>query len=241
MATRTEDLDPTDPAARETAAGAGPKRPRASAKGEQTRARLLAAARELLAGDGTVPFTTRNVAALGGVTHGMCHYHFQNRSDLIVAVVESIRPEWITPLEEAVAGPGTFAERAERVVAMLAQPEAGDLSRLHSALHWFAAGDERVRESLEGEYRRWRECFVALYRTLADEQGGGFDPRPLAEAAAAGTDGLAALQSLGARIDSAPVMRALVLGLAAGATGAAGAAGAAGADGAADAPGAAGA
>ncbi|MEU1507992.1 TetR/AcrR family transcriptional regulator [Kitasatospora sp. NPDC005748] len=233
MATRAEDPQPDAPAARTSAngtgtgsgtgagpgggTGAGARRPRASAKGEQTRARLLAAARELLAGDGSVPFTTRNVAALGGVTHGMCHYHFQNRTDLIVAVVESIRPEWITPLEEAVAGPGTFTERAERVVTMLAQPEAGDLSRLHSALHWFAVGDERVREALEAEYRRWRACFVALFQVLADERGDGFDPRPLGEAAAAGTDGLAAIQSLGAEVDPAPVMRALVLGLAAGA------------------------
>ncbi|WP_395292987.1 TetR/AcrR family transcriptional regulator [Kitasatospora hibisci] len=193
------------------------RRPRPSAKGEQTRARLLAAARELLAGDGSTPFTTRNVAALGGVTHGMCHYHFANRTDLIVALVESIRPEWITPLEEAVAGPGTFAERAERVVGLLAEPEGGDLARVHAALHWFAAGDERVRECLEAEYRRWRECFVALFRVLAEEHDGAFDPRPLGEAAAAGTDGLAAFQSLGAAVDPAPVMRALVFGLAAGA------------------------
>ncbi|MFJ2193520.1 TetR/AcrR family transcriptional regulator [Kitasatospora sp. NPDC087861] len=210
MATRSDDPRPLAPA---------PRRPRASAKGEQTRARLLAAARELLAGDGTVPFTTRNVAALGGVTHGMCHYHFQNRTDLIVAVVRSIRPEWITPLEEAVAGPGTFAERAERVIGLLAEPEAGDLARVHSALHWFAANDDSVRESLEAEYRRWRACFIALFQVLADEHGGAFDPRPLGEAAAAGTDGLAAFQSLGARIDPAPVMRALILGLASGATG----------------------
>ncbi|GAA1193852.1 AcrR family transcriptional regulator [Kitasatospora gansuensis] len=207
MVIRDEDSQPS-----------GARKPRVSAKGEQTRARLLAAARALLAGDGEVPFTTRNVAALGGVTHGMCHYHFQTRTDLIVAVVEAIRPEWITPLEEAVAQPGSFAERAERVVGLLVQPEAGDLDRLHSALHWFALNDERVRESLAAEYLRWRECFVALFQVLADERGGGFDPRALGEAAAAGTDGLAAIQSLDANIDPAPVVRALILGLAAGAT-----------------------
>ncbi len=215
MATRDDHPQPAAPATPPTA---GARKPRSSTKGEQTRARLLAAARELLAGDGQVPFTTRNVAALGGVTHGMCHYHFQTRTDLIVAVVEAIRPEWITPMEEAVAQPGSFAERAERVVELLSQPEAGDLSRLHSALHWFALNDERVRESLTADYQRWRECFVALFRVLADEHGGAFDPRPLGEAAAAGTDGLAAIQSLDPQIDPAPVVRALILGLAAGAT-----------------------
>ncbi|MFJ8039212.1 TetR/AcrR family transcriptional regulator [Kitasatospora sp. NPDC096147] len=191
------------------------RRPRASAKGEQTRARLLTAARELLAGDGEVPFTTRNVAARAGVTHGMCHYHFQTRTDLIVAVVEAIRPEWIDPLAEAAAGPGGFAERAERVIVLLSQPEAGDLSRLHSALHWFAVNDQPVREALAAEYRRWRACFTTLYAVLAEERGGAFDPAPLGEAAAAGTDGLAAFQSLDPAYDPAPALRALFAGLAA--------------------------
>lgn len=64
-------------------------------------------------------FTTRNVAALCGVSHGMCHYHFQDRTDLVLAVVTDIRPERILPLEEAVSAPGPFAERAERVVELL--------------------------------------------------------------------------------------------------------------------------
>lgn len=191
-------------------------RSRASAKGEQTRARLIAAARTLLAGELGERFTTRNVAALCGVSHGMCHYHFQDRTDLVLAVVEDIRPEWVLPLEEAVAAPGTFAERAERVLALLDGPESTDLAHLHSALHWHALNDERVRESLAAEYRRWRACFVALFQVLADERGGGIDPRPLGEAVAAAVDGLAAVESLEAGIEGGAVLRTLVRTLAAG-------------------------
>ncbi|MEU8762672.1 TetR/AcrR family transcriptional regulator [Streptomyces sp. NPDC048659] len=192
-------------------------RSRASAKGEQTRARLIAAARTLLAGEQGERFTTRNVAALCGVSHGMCHYHFQDRTDLVLAVVDDIRPEWILPLEEAVAAPGTFAERAERVLVLLDGPESPDLAHLHSALHWHALNDERVRESLEAEYRRWRACFVALFQVLADERGGGIDPRPLGEAVAAAVDGLAAVASLDPGLDGGAVLRTLVGTLAAGA------------------------
>ncbi len=224
MATRAEDLRPVDPPTDRPptdppAGRAGAARqPRASAKGEQTRGRLIAAARSLLAGaEAEVgPFTTRNVAALSGVTHGMCHYHFQNRTDLILAVIEDIRPEWIGPLEAAVGSPGGFAERAERVVAMLTEREGADLSRVHAALHWFAVNDERVRESLEAEYQRWRAGFVALFQVLADERGDGLDPRPLGEAAAAAADGLAAIQSLDVELDAEPIVRALILGLASG-------------------------
>ncbi|MFE1788206.1 TetR/AcrR family transcriptional regulator [Streptomyces sp. NPDC059525] len=198
-------------------------RPRASAKGEQTRARLVAAARTLLAGELSERFTTRNVAALSGVSHGMCHYHFQDRTDLILAVITDIHPEWITPLEEAVSGPGTFEERAERVVELLGRPEGAELSHLHSALHWHALNDARVREALEAEYRRWRACFVALFQVLADERGGGLDPRPLGLAVAAAVDGLAAMDSMadgtGAVPGSGgePVLRTLIRTLAAGA------------------------
>ncbi|MFD7259254.1 TetR/AcrR family transcriptional regulator [Streptomyces sp. NPDC059874] len=192
-------------------------RPRVSAKGEQTRARLIAAARTLLGGEMSARFTTRNVAALCGVSHGMCHYHFEDRTDLILAVIEDIRPEWISPLEEAVEAPGAFAERAERVVRLLTQGESADLSHLHSALHWHALNDERVRVSLEAEYRRWRGCFVRLFQVLADERGDGIDPRPLGEAVAAAVDGLAAIQSLDAEVDAESVFRTLIGTLAAGA------------------------
>ncbi|MFF2626850.1 TetR/AcrR family transcriptional regulator [Kitasatospora griseola] len=183
---------------------------RASAKGEQTRARLIAAARTLLAGDGAGRFTTRNVATLCGVSHGMCHYHFADRTDLIVAVVQDIRPEWITPLEEAVAAPGGWAERADRVLALLTSPESPDLARLHAALHWLALSDERVRTALEAEYARWRSCFVLLFRCLVEERGSAADPAPLGEAFAAAVDGLAAIGSLDGTVDAERVLRTLL-------------------------------
>ncbi|MDJ0385560.1 TetR/AcrR family transcriptional regulator [Streptomyces sp. G-G2] len=195
-------------------AGRAPRTPRTSVKGEQTRARLIAAARTLLAGDGFARFSTRNVAALCGISHGMCHYHFHDRTDLILAVVEDIGPEWIAPMEAAVDTPGPFAERAERVIALLTQPEGPDLSRLHSALHWFALNDDRVRAAVEAEYRRWRDCFVRLFQVLADERpDADFDPVPLGLALAAAADGLAAIQSLDSPVDPEATVRVLVTGL----------------------------
>lgn len=198
-----------------SAGPSGGTRPRSSAKGEQTRARLIAAARTLLAGDGAGRFTTRNVAALCGVSHGMCHYHFADRTELIVAVVEDVRPEWIAPLEEAVGGPGGHAEQAERVLALLTRPESPDLARLHAALHWLALNDERVRESLEAEYGRWRSCFVRLFRALVEERGADVDPVPLGEAFAAAVDGLAAIGSLDGTVDAERVLRTLMAALSA--------------------------
>ncbi|MFJ1566369.1 hypothetical protein ACIOG8_19465 [Streptomyces erythrochromogenes] len=81
-------------------------------------------------------------------------------------------------------------------------------------MHWHALNDERVRESLEAEYRRWRRCFVTLFRVLADERDAGpadgrdVDPLALGEAVAAAVDGLA-------EVDSGPVLRTLIRTLAA--------------------------
>ncbi|MFF3073596.1 TetR/AcrR family transcriptional regulator [Kitasatospora sp. NPDC057904] len=205
MATRANDQTPS------AAGDAGRRRP--SAKGEQTRARLIAAARTLLAGEAAGRFTTRNVAALCGISHGMCHYHFQDRTDLIVAVIEDIRPEWITPLEEAVDLPGSFTERAERVIALLTRPESPDLAHLHSALHWLALNDDRIRERLDEDYRRWRACFVRLFQLLADERRTGLDARLLGETFAAAVDGLAAAQSLDAGTETGTVLRTLMTAL----------------------------
>ncbi|MEV7416693.1 TetR/AcrR family transcriptional regulator [Streptomyces sp. NPDC089919] len=190
--------------------GAGPGRTRNSAKGEQTRARLVAAARTLLAGGRSEPFTTRNVAALSGVSHGMCHYHFQDRTELVLAVITDIRPEWILPLEAAAGGPGSFADRAERVVALLSRPEGAELSHLHSALHWQALTDDRVRESLAAEFRRWRGAFVTLFEALDEERGGGLDTVLLGETVAAAVDGLAAADALGGRAAPEAVLRTLL-------------------------------
>ena len=216
MATSSSDVRPVGTKAVPAPGGlVQAPRPRVSAKGEQTRGRLVAAARTLLGGDGATPFTTRNVAALGGVTHGMCHYHFADRTHLVVAVIEDIRPEWILPIEAAVDSPGSFAERAERVIAFLSQTEGPDLGRLYSSVHWIAVNDEQVRTVWEAEYRRWRAAFVRLFQVLADELGNGLDPRPLGDAVAAAADGLAAIKSLDAEVDGPAVVRSLVLGLAA--------------------------
>lgn len=105
VAAAAQDDHPGTPASAPLPAAAPTSRSRTSAKGAQTRAKLIAAARTLLAGEGFARFSTRNVAALCGISHGMCHYHFQDRTDLIVAVVEDIRGEWITPMETAVDTP----------------------------------------------------------------------------------------------------------------------------------------
>ena len=206
MATRTDyAASPTTPGDHRRA---GQAAPRTSAKGDDTRRRLVLAARTLLAEDGRGAFTTRNVAALSGVSHGMCHYHFADRTELLLAVIDDVRADWILPYEAAVEGPD-YRGAADRIVQLLTQPEGDALARLHAALHWLALSDAGVLAALQAEYVRWQTVFSRLFERLASESGSTVDVTPAAAALAAAADGLAAMDSLGTGVNSEAAIRHL--------------------------------
>lgn len=163
----------------------------------ETRTRILDAARRVLAEEGTDRFTTRRVAEIAGVSHGMCHYHFKDKRELVLAVLVHARRDWVEPLEELVDGPGTAEQRMRAVIVWMAAPATTDVMRVHTALMSFALQDNRVRERLAAEYARWRAPFVTLFRELGSERGlQRLDSRSLGEAFASAADGLVQQQSL---------------------------------------------
>jgi len=168
-----------------------------AARAAQTRARILEAARTVLAQEGLERFTTRRVAELAGVSHGMVHYHFKDKRDLVLALVVHARRDWIEPLEELVDGPGSAERRMRAVIAWIAEPATIDVMRVHQGLFVLALHDDVVRRSLAAEFARWRAPFVTLFRELSEELDlDGLDPRSVGEAFAVAADGLVQQQSL---------------------------------------------
>lgn len=155
-------------------------------------------------------FTTRRVSARAGISHGMCHYHFKDKSDLIRALVVHARDDWITPLEKMVKGPGTAELRARAVIDWMAEPATMEVLRVHLTLQWFALQDEAVRDHLAAEYARWRRGFAELFTDLSAERGlRGLDPELVGEAFASAADGLVHQQSLDPELDTKGVLTAL--------------------------------
>jgi len=98
-------------------------------KAAETRLRILDSARRVLAAEGVERFTTRRVAELARVSHGMVHYHFKDKRDLMLALVVHARRDWVEPLEELVDGPGTAEERMRAVIAWMARPATTEVMR----------------------------------------------------------------------------------------------------------------
>jgi AcrR family transcriptional regulator len=171
----------------------------------------LGAARQVLAEQGLDRFTTRRVAAVAGVSHGMVHYHFRDKRDLILALVEHARGDWVVPLERLVSGAGPAMDRARAVITWMAEPATIEVMRVHMALYWFALGDRVARTRLAAEYARWRGPFVTLFRELADELGlHGLDSQTVGEAFASAADGLVQQQSLDPDLDTEGILSGLL-------------------------------
>src|SRR5687768_15099799 len=64
-------------------------RKRVQARGEDMRARIVAAAQHILARDGYEKASVREIATEAGVARGLVHYYFATKEDLLVAVAQA--------------------------------------------------------------------------------------------------------------------------------------------------------
>ncbi|MEO8422627.1 MAG: TetR/AcrR family transcriptional regulator [Actinomycetota bacterium] len=180
------------------------------AQGAATRERILEAARGTLAEHGPDGFTTRRVAQRAGISHGMVHYHFKDKRDLILALLVQARRDWIQPLEELVDGPGPAESRMRAVIAWMALPATADVMRVHMSIYVFALADDLIRERYAAEYARWRAPFVTLYRQLVKELGlENLDAKSVGEAFASAADGLVQQQVIDPSLPTARMLRRL--------------------------------
>jgi AcrR family transcriptional regulator len=126
---------------------------RAEERGEETRQRIVQAARELVVERGYAGVSTSEVQRRAGVSRGGLYHHFASRQELMAAVIEAIE--------------GDLARRLATAVA-----DSGDpLSQLYVGAQWYLDECARSREIqriglYEGRqalgWQRWRES-VAPY------------------------------------------------------------------------------
>ena len=128
------------------------------ARGDATRAQILAAAREALSESGYPGTTMRSVAERAGVQLSLVHYHFGSKRGLLAAVLEDENERLLERQRTLFGGTGPLAEKWRTACGYLRE----DLRSGYVRILWelWAAGlaDEEIA-------RRWRDA-MAGWRTL---------------------------------------------------------------------------
>ncbi|WP_156675203.1 TetR/AcrR family transcriptional regulator, partial [Mycobacterium sp. E2989] len=86
------------------------------ADGEQTRARVIAAAMRCVAEMGYSRTTIREIARAADMTSGSLYHYFANKSELLDAAVEEIEGIALPRLRAAAARSGDAVDRIEAVL-----------------------------------------------------------------------------------------------------------------------------
>lgn len=181
-------------------------------RGADTRERIVHAVWSVIAEEGIAGLTTRKVANRAGISHGMCHYHFATKDQLVLAVVRYARHYWIHPLEALVSSTDPSLRKLEGVITWMAEPATREVMRVHLQLMSQSEYNDTLRQAMAGEYARWNEGYARLFRELesdgqlirdcdASEIGVGF---------ATLADGLVDQMSLGTEVVPEAIMRAFL-------------------------------
>ena len=182
------------------------------ARGRETRQRIVMAVWDVLAERGYAGMTVRLVGQRAGVSHAMIHYYFSSKDDLLLAVVEYARRNWIHPLEDWVFGAGSSAEKLENIIVWMAEPATRDVMRVHRQLLSQTEWNDDLRRAMATEYARWRAGFVDLFRQLEADGllSEGTDIQLLGAAFSTASDSLVSKRALEPSLDSEAIMREML-------------------------------
>jgi TetR/AcrR family transcriptional regulator, regulator of biofilm formation and stress response len=135
------------------------------ARGERTRAALIAATLQLVEREGVAKVTHRAVALEAGVATGAATYYFSSLDDLLVAALSSVAEDYSRQLGELVAGGLDELAAVARLIAAVAGP-GRQRGLAESELNLLAAR----RPALRATARHWRDTVTAIARRCTDDE-----------------------------------------------------------------------
>ncbi len=133
-------------------------------KSEESQDKVLDAAISALAERGVTSTSMQDIAAVAGLSKGVIHYHFANKEELLVRVVDRCCEIMEKRVRDAFEEPGGPMDRIRRAVVemWMLRREGAREYRVLSELHVLAASNPSIREAFGKAYRTAREQIVAI-------------------------------------------------------------------------------
>lgn len=152
----------------------------ATAKGEETRQRIVDAALRLFERDGYTKTTMRAIAGEAGVSVGNAYYYFPSKEHLVQGFYQRMQALHEEKARAALDGPDTLADRwlAMELVFLDA---AAPFHRFSGKFFAVAADPSSPLNPFSGDSRPAREASTAIVRTVLDGSRTKADKRLLAE------------------------------------------------------------
>src|SRR5262245_37770114 len=91
-----------------------PSGPR-SRKGARTRARLLAAAKEIFEESGFLDARISDIAERAGLSHGSFYHYFESKEEIFREVAEAVEEQLSAPMGSVILDPASDAPPRERI------------------------------------------------------------------------------------------------------------------------------
>jgi AcrR family transcriptional regulator len=165
-----------------------PNGPR-SRKGAETRARLLAAAKEIFEENGFLDARISDIAERAGLSHGSFYHYFDSKEEVFREVAEAVEDQLSAPLGSVILDPASDATPAERIRAAirLHMESYRQEARIMGVIEQVSRYDEHVRAARFERHRHPGHQVEESIRRL--QRHGLADPTldPVVAAAALGS------------------------------------------------------
>jgi AcrR family transcriptional regulator len=144
-----------------------PSGPR-SRKGIETRARLVAAAKEVFERDGFLDARISDIAERAGLSHGSFYHYFESKEEVFREVAAEVDKRLSAPMNTVILDPASTASPRERIrEAMRLHLESyRDEARIMGVIEQVARFDEEVGRSWFERHQHYRSEMANSIRSL---------------------------------------------------------------------------
>jgi AcrR family transcriptional regulator len=132
-------------------------------RGQETRLRILDAARQMLLEHGAGGTSTRSVAEEAGVPLSLVHYHFGGKQGLLVAVLERENEELLERQRALYAEPGPLAGKWRTACDFLDEDIQSGFVRVLWELWAAGLADEELKAGWRRAVGGWRDLLVSVF------------------------------------------------------------------------------